>query len=467
MFNWKLPVIGVLLVGMSFVLTGCSRKNNDTNSNQKIVLNYWRPIDDAAVFETFVKAFEKKYANVKINYVQKDIATYEIDSLNALATTDQGPDIWSIPNDWIERHKDKIIAAPQGLLIPPNVDKKKNKKSDEELFHDRFPAIADQLLIDGKVFGVPLSIDSLVVYYNPALMQQTIDIMKEKNRGSTDEKANREYYDNSRLLRKTPASWDEFRTQIQLITGNNDGSYSAVALGTSNNVAHSEDILSLLMLQNGTKMTNEKGTEAIFNLPQKNALGEEVRPGTAALELYNAFANPAKPEIYSWSVDRPNAFQAFAEGKVAMIFGYQDDEKTLKNLNPKLRFQVAPVPQISSTITEVEKVAYGRYFAETVTKNSKNSKAAWTFVQYIAERNSLSAYSNASGRPTSDVSKTSGPTGAQAKYAKTWNHGPDPAGANQAINKAIQDLVLGKVSAQIAVDTAAARISSLMQKTNN
>lgn len=464
----KAILAALLIAGLGLVSAGCTGKSNQTGvgTNELITLTWWRPIDDYSVMEPLIKSFEQQYRNVKINYVKKDPATYEIDSLNALATTDQGPDIWSIPNDWITRQKNKLVAAPKGLLIPAEVQPKDNKKSDKELFADIFPKIAvDQLVIDDKVYGIPLSIDDVVLFYNPALIDKTIERLRDAVRFNPSEQAQLQFQDQSVLLRDPPKTWNDFIEQIKLITvrDGNQITTAGTALGTANNIPHATDLVSLFMLQNGTQMTNKEHTEATFNQPQKDALGQESRPGTAALEFYSAFANPGR-EVYSWNPDQPSAFQAFAEGKVAMIFGYADDEKTLKNLAPTLNYQIAPIPQISSTATVVDKVAYGRYYAETVTKNSKNSKAAWAFLDYMADPGALSSYQATSGRPPSDKQKGAGsPFGEQLNFSTTWDHGPEPVKTNESLDKMIQELVLGKVNAQTAIDTAAAEITNTMR----
>src|SRR5690606_30960030 len=128
-----------------------------------------------------------------------------------------------------------------------------------------------------------------------------------------------------RLLEKAPATWSELLEQAKYINRRNGDTVlrSAVALGTADNIDHSNDILQLLMLQNGAKLVSDDRKNPLFHVPTSTPTGGQVRPGEKALDFYASFADPTK-ENYSWNPSMPQALDAFTQGRVAMVIAYSD-----------------------------------------------------------------------------------------------------------------------------------------------
>ena len=98
-------------------------------------------------------AFRQKYPSVTIEYTKKNVENYEKDLVSALAAGN-GPDIFSIHNSWLPAYMDKITPAPTSTL---NYTQYNNDFVDV--------AVSD-FTKNGSVYGVPLSVDSLALYYN-------------------------------------------------------------------------------------------------------------------------------------------------------------------------------------------------------------------------------------------------------------------------------------------------------------
>jgi ABC-type glycerol-3-phosphate transport system substrate-binding protein len=201
------------------------------------------------------------------------------------------------------------------------------------------------------------------------------------------------------------------------------------------------DILSLLMMQNGTQMTDSRGS-ATFAAE----LEDKSVPGADAVRFYADFANPLKA-VYSWNAEQPSSFDAFASGKTAMFLGYSYHLPLIRSRAPKLNFAVAPAPQISEGRT----VNYANYWVETVSKSTENVDWAWDFVQFAAEAEQVTNYLSAAGKPTAlrslinaqleddDLAVFAG----QLLTAKSWYLGNDASVAESAFLELIDSALAG------------------------
>jgi ABC-type glycerol-3-phosphate transport system substrate-binding protein len=233
-------------------------------------------------------------------------------------------------------------------------------------------------------------------------------------------------------------------------------------MGASTNIDNSADILSLLMLQNSTKMTDDTRQSARFNNFVPDASNKPVYPGTNALDFYTSFALKSKSN-YSWSSSMPNAYQSFINGKVAMLVGYQHVVQSLKQDAPTLMYEVSYMPQVKGG----ETTNFANYWTETVTNNCKNPSEAWKFLQYITMRpNSyLSSTRRSSallGDPTIPISYDVFPD--QVQTALTWNMGKYPDDMNKIFRDMITNVVANNQPPQQAIDSAAALATDALQK---
>jgi multiple sugar transport system substrate-binding protein len=213
---------------------------------------------------------------------------------------------------------------------------------------------------DNKIYAIPLSVDLLALYYNKDIL-------------------------NSLGISQPPTTWPELVSDVQKITKvAQPGVFSraGVAMGTSNNVARAVDILSLLMLQNGTKFYTDDLNSATFSqqqtLPDSS---ESFNPGATALAFYTQFADPAKIS-YTWNSKSDNSIDAFTQGKVAMMLGYQYMEPMIQSKSPNLNWAVSAAPQVGD---QASKVNFANYWGEAVSKSSLNAATAWDFLKYYAK----------------------------------------------------------------------------------
>ncbi|OQA04385.1 MAG: Bacterial extracellular solute-binding protein [bacterium ADurb.Bin400] len=275
-----------------------------------------------------------------------------------------------MPNDWVYRHQAKLQPLVPGILAEFDVNK-------------YIPAVQQSIVINDQVYALSPSAEPLMVYYNPKLFEAATERVNKAYEGREEE--NKEVIEKAhRLLSEPPKTWTEFTETVKLLTTKNGGNVetAGVAMGTEK-IAHSADILYLLMMQNETSIISDDMKLATFNLPRQTAVGQEDYSGKRALELYTSFANQSSPN-YSWNDALGNEVDAFANGKVAMIFGYSNIQNYLLQKYPNLPFQYRKtfVPQVGQDNDSI--VDYARFTAFGVPNISRNPVMAWKLLNIIA-----------------------------------------------------------------------------------
>lgn len=394
-------------------------------------LEFWSVFDDSDVFDALILQYKKVAPNITINYSKKNIVSYEQDLVNALATG-RGPDIFSIHNTWLPKHKNKLAPVPEAII---------SAKRFGELFVD----VASQDFIDsGKVYALPLTVDTLALFYNKDLF-------------------------NSAGIATAPRTWTEFNSAVERLTrrdSKNNILQSGASLGTAKNINRSTDILMALMLQSGAKMVNDSRSLAVFDQAIVSAQGTDFNPGRQALIFYTNFASPGL-KVYTWNQNQNYSIDAFIEGKTAMTLNYNYQLPVIKARAAHLEMGVAPLPQISNTS---KKVTFANYWAPTVGLGSKNQIEAWKFLAWLASPEISRQYLELTKKPAArrdliEEQKKDADLGVfaeQALYAKSWWEKD-----NLAIEGIFADMIeavnTGKVSAVNALSQAVARINLLLR----
>ncbi len=350
-------VLAVLLIiaGILFFSGSKSPSNNPGgNSGGATQLVWWKTFEDPQNVQDLIGDYQTTHKNVNITYVKKDVSTYEQELVDALASG-HGPDIFTIHNDWLPKHGDKISPMPATAM---------SLRTYSQTFVD---VASNDFTKDGKIYAMPLATDDLALYYNKDLL-------------------------NSAGISTPPTTWPELVSDVQKLTKTAAGTFlrSGVAMGTSANVNRAVDILSLLMLQNGTQFYSADQTAATFNQTindPKNATGS-FNPGSIALAFYTQFANPAKTS-YTWNSQSDFSLDSFTQGKVAMMINYSYMAPMIKSRAPNLNWGVAAIPQISEDSVKID---FANYWGETVAKSSKQQAAAWDFLNFITQKAELTKY---------------------------------------------------------------------------
>lgn len=429
--------------------------------NEQIVeveLEFWGLWDNSDDWKKIIEKFEKntnefngQKVKVKINYTKKDFASYRED-IEKAKEKNNNPNIFFVNNNWFNDYKNNLESLSGNMAY---------QKEYELLSYDDVSDIySANTLIDfvaeNLLYSIPLYADSLALYYNKDLFQKA-------------------------GIEKPPKSWAELKKNVMRLTvfGKKDSlTQSGVAFGTGENINRSSDVLSLLIMQGGGKVIDGNGEIDINKEIEVSTIeGVEKRdPGKRAISFYAEFSNPQK-EIYSWNADQENSVQSFADGKLAMMFGYSYQIQNLLSLKPDLNYGVAPMPQLENSTV----INFSNTFFPVVSKDNNCkvnlaelsdkvdcSKIAWSFLSFATNKENSELYLNSTNKAaarkdliqkqTQDSSHI-GVFASQAESAVSYNKFSDEID-NILVNM-LDEINLGQENIDEKVDEAVRKIEDL------
>ncbi len=384
-------------------------------------LVFWG-VDNVSAFQATIDNYSKLYdRKVQIQYQQIPEADFENEFVRAMAKN-QGPDILMFHNSWLLKQGDLLMPAADAQISLANI-------------RQLFPQVVEKdFTYQGRVYGSPLYLDSLALFYNKDIF-------------------------NANAVVFPPDNWSDFTNLATRLTkkqANGQIFQAGAAIGSSDkNIVNGTDILNTLMIQYGSLMVDPSFMRADFS-----------GKATNAFDFYTGFAKPASSN-YVWNQNLGNSFDLFSQGQAAMIFGYANQISYLKQKNPLLNFTVASMPQVDSSNPK----NYAAYWGLAVSSKSLNSDLAWDFIKYLTTdpQNSLT-YLQATKRPPAlkilikqyqndpDLNVFAN----QALSADSW-YQPDPDQTSQIFSNAVESVLNGKTNSQQALDQAGAQINNLFK----
>lgn len=442
--------VAITLLGASCLGAGGGQNQTivDPFPRDPIIITIWSSLDDLSAFQPGMEGYHQAHPTVTFNhqFIPPDQIVAKV--IDALATG-QGPDIITIPNDHIPLFKDKLVAMPDQFFDGTPVT--------TAMTAQYAPAVATDVIHEGKVFGIPFYTDSLAIYVNTQIFSQLFGEYIVSGKPFRED-----------LLLRPPVDWGEVVEATHLITKRSGDTIerSAIALGTSTNVPFMSDITTAMLLQRGVDMTSVDRANATFHLA--DPADPAKYPGAQTLEFFKRFTDPSS-DTYTWNADMPDAVQAFIDGKVAMMIHYQAIGPYLRQRNPALRFTTGPLPQLVNARTIVD---FARYRVQTVTNNSQHPEIAWDFLRYM---NSLGFgdYITRLGRqsPTRQLPPTitvaervySDPFTIQIGTARSWYKGTNPTRADQIMNQALDRVTRDNHDAKESLNQAAEELTAELQ----
>jgi ABC-type glycerol-3-phosphate transport system substrate-binding protein len=440
----------VLIAATILTGQGCTKGPDKATSDaaKPKQLEIWAVVDDRDAYAPLLDAYRAAHPHISITYKRFRLEEYEDLLINALAE-DRGPDIFLIHNTWVGKYLSKIEPMPAYTemvytIVEGSYTNRKetlileNEKSItlRELREAYPDVVAKDVVrqvntaeegqapfVEEKVVGLPMSVDTLALFVNKDML-------------------------NSAGIPTIPKSWDIFQATINRLTSiNTDGEIlqSGAALGTSNNVERATDILSIMMMQNGTQMASDQGYPTFAVMPEALAAERDELPSIQALRFYMDFANDTK-DIYTWNEDMPNSLDAFVQGRLAYFFGYSYHIPLIKARAPKLNLSIARLPQIEGN----PEVNYANYWLWTVSKKSEESETAWNFLNYLTKEENEKQYLDLASRPPAHRSlieeyldnEDLGVFASQILTSDSWYRGYDPSAMEDAFLSIIDDAKL-------------------------
>ncbi|OQA52107.1 MAG: Bacterial extracellular solute-binding protein [candidate division WS2 bacterium ADurb.Bin280] len=467
---------------MAGALSGCSNRAVQEVIGNDITLYWWRSQEDAnrETLETIAQDFASE-TGIKVEVVLKNPNTYMQEATEALAsaqTVEDAPDILSVNAEDLPGVALQLSSAPDDLFV--DQDKKETRETLEYVEDEFLDVVSKSAVLtdvksgEGKLFGLPMGLDELVLYRNTALIDQAIENLRTQNR------VGKQYSDEEiAILRKkltnAPATWADLVEIAPLITirNENDISKAAISMGTANNVERSYDILQTIMMQNGTALTNSSLTAATFDQSVQTA-AKTVNPGEKALAFYLRFSNPNDP-VYCWNQQMPNSFDAFKNEQSAMMIHYSSAYNILINeaQSLKSKIEISALPQAvnpASSINSDQIKTMAKMYLETAPSargDAKRQQAAWSFIKYITSKSGSSTYLSAMKLPSplkegNDRSKFE--TLSERKTsADLWFKGNDATSVNKSFISMIESAQTGASSTAEALSVAANAVTTVLQ----
>ena len=430
----------------------------------EVTLEFWGLWDNSDNWEEIIRKFESKTynlngqkVNVSINYTKKDFSSYEEDIKKA-KEKNNAPNIFMINNNWFGKYID--------LLEPLSNNNAYTREYNLISYNDLLGIFPARILIDAvykdQLYGMPLYSDSLVLYYNKDLFEKA-------------------------KIDEPPKSWQEFNKAVKKLTvlNNKDEIIQAgAAFGTGKNINRSSDILSLLIMQGGGSVIDNNGEADINKEIEVNIINgiEKRTPGKRGIEFYTEFANPKK-EIYSWNSGQENSIKDFAQGKAAMIIGYNYYVKNLLAINSDLNYGISQMPQLENstpinfsnvTIPSVSNLNNCKVEPVELSGEVDCAKISWSFLSFAAEKENSKKYLDLTGKVAArkDLIQEQIESGggvsifaSQVESSRSYNKFDDRI--DDILVNMIDEINLDRENWETKVDEAAIKIENLKIKMEN
>ena len=339
-----LVFIGLLLFLLLFLLV---RKLLFPPKPKLVTLTYWGLWDSKEIMDPLIQEYQQLHPNIKINYIQQDFAhrseDYAYIGNYYAAVTERlsqtgGVDIMRVHHSWLPNIARFLTAAPAGLFDIQDIQNNYYK-----------PAL-QAMLWGENVVSVPLQIDSVVMFYNPTLLEQA-------------------------QVQTPPKDWEQVLQYAPKLT-QKDGdriTTAGIAIGTGSNVFHAPEILLMLFTQSDVPILD----------PQTRRFALTTEEAAAALKYYVNFH-----EQGVWSYKLPMDLSMFVNCRLAILFAPSWRAINFRASNPELDFAVAPPPVLPGARPDVDQYI-ANFYVEVVPKNSPNAKEAWEFLKWLSEPEQL------------------------------------------------------------------------------
>ncbi|MDP3941247.1 MAG: extracellular solute-binding protein [bacterium] len=324
-----LLVLGVLVVVFITYVLPIIRNSGIVGNGAPVAITYWGLWEPKEVIQPIIDEFETQNKGIKVTYEQRDIKRYKETLLTRINGGD-GPDVYRFHNSWTKSMKDVLSPIPSSVITT-------------EEFKKYYPVVQSDMVVSGGVYGIPLMMDTLVMFVNDKILEDYgIGV---------------------------PETWEDFTKVAGAVTVPDETgqihTYGA-AIGSYDTISRAPDILSVLFAQNR------------INLKEPG----KASPGSVeeALRFYTNFATGRDNFVKVWNPEGQPALEAFAGGNVAMYFGYSWDIFTVKARSPELVFSTHKIPYLSTPITVAS------YWAEGVSSKSKHQKESLLFLQFLTKK---------------------------------------------------------------------------------
>jgi multiple sugar transport system substrate-binding protein len=417
----------IILLGSGFGCKGLS--STEQASITPVTLNYWTVYGNTTELQRMAAEYSALHSYITINIRQLQYEEYQDKLVNALAD-DVGPDIVSMHVRDLRKHLTRLSPEPattkvfnvkveQGFnkqtIITPEINALPTLTS---IKNNYIQTVAEDVGIANKIYGLPLAIDTMALYYNKDLLDQA-------------------------GVATPPSNWTEFVEAIKQSTklDPNDPNIilqSGAALGTSKNIDNASDIYALLLMQKGITIIDGQAVTFAENDNQA-----QLNPAVDSLRFYTDFARSDK-DTYTWNDQMGNAFEQFVRGRSVFYIGFSFDYNRIKARAPQMNLALTPMIQLSPEAP----VNIASYWVESVTKKSKHQNEAWDFIRFLSLPDNIKKYSAVAFTPSAlrvhnkdqkNEENPLSPFALQVLQSKNWYRGKNSSEAKNAFGNLISE----------------------------
>ena len=418
---------------------GFSLYRSKQSSNQLPTITIWGTLSADDIDQYVAKLNSTLAQPVSVAYVQQSESQFNQNLLEAIASG-RGPDMVLLPQDMLLKSESKFMVIPY-------------QNFPQRTFLDTYVDEAKLYLTPTGTIGIPFSIDPLVMYWN----KDTFTNAGIASAGTAGR----------------PIYWAAFNNLVSRLTQKDASGNifkSAVALGSFSNVDNAKAIYSTLLLQAGNPITTVANGSLVSALGNGQYNGLES--SSAATSFFVQFANPVSAN-YSWNSSLPSSQSFFLAGKLATYFGFASELTNLKNKNPNLNFDVAPMPQAQNAAVRKE---YARMYAFSLVRASAsagaNASTAFTVATTLTSPQALALWSSMTHLPSVRRDMlgldTTDPYMAIFDDASLIGSGwidPDANTTNAIFGQAIDSIVSGTASQSSALQHASDLLDASIRST--
>lgn len=422
-YNSAKKLVRLAALSLSFVVLGFGCKGlsvEQQSAVRPVTLKYWTVYNNVAELQKLTAEYKKIRPHVSVQIRQVRYSEFDRLFANSLAD-DVGPDVVSMSVRWLNKYKGRLSTMPASVQMSRLVQTGKVSK-EIQVITENFglpslydirtgyvKAVGEDVIIDNQVYGLPLAMDTLAVYYNKELLDKA-------------------------GIPEPPRSWNDFLEVVKKTTRfDRDGNIvqAGAALGTGSNIDNAFDIVSLLMAQSGVKMASGRAVTFASGVGRSN----ESHPAFRALDFYTDFARPTK-ESYTWNEKMGSSLDEFVRGRVVFYVGFAFDYDRIRAQAPGMAVEVIAVPQLNPASPS----SVASYWVESVVKKSRHQNEAWDFVRFLSLPDNVKTYTEATFRPSpfrahiaeQQKNPRLEPFASQVLFAENWYKGSDVDSAMDA-----------------------------------
>jgi len=318
-------------------------------AQDKITITYWTHNHPPSIpiNQQIIDEFKKENPNVEIVFDNAPHSNYEQKILTAFAGN-QGPDVfWA--GDWMVP---QFLANKMIAPVDPTAFGVKTQDEFEKLYA---PGSLDAFKSDGKIYTGGVS------EYNTFSLIYNVDDFKAAGINP--------------LPKDKPVTWEELATIAAKLSKQESGKTTRVGLEWPFNVS----IWTVLILE---PMIRQLG-------------GEIVDPGTGKPK----FDSPEMLKVFEYvkslrdnkAIDpdfSSSLLDDFAADRASMIIGGPWAASPLKDMNAKLNWDVAPLPQFKDAKSRVTTL-YAWAWYVNANSSPEKQKIAWQFVNKLTSKGQL------------------------------------------------------------------------------